>query len=134
MPNQFYYRLSNGMRITVRPHFLPERSQPAIGEFVFAYRVRIENVADRTAQLLRRRWLIHDSIGEDQVVEGDGVVGQQPVLTPGAVHEYQSFCVLRSPSGHMEGQYFFEAEDGGAFAAEIPRFTLDARAATGPMH
>lgn len=134
MQTPFYYRLSNGIRITVRPQYLPDRSRPAIGEFVFAYLVRIENVSDRTAQLLRRRWLIHDSIGEDQVVEGDGVVGQQPVLAPGEVHEYQSFCVLRSQSGHMEGQYFFEAEDGASFAADIPRFLLDARTATGPMH
>ena len=134
MTAQFYYRLTNGMRITVRPQFIPARSQPAIGEFVFAYTVRIENVGSITAQLLRRRWLIHDSIGEDQVVEGDGVVGQQPVLAPGGVHQYQSFCVLRSQSGHMEGQYFFESDDGSSFAAEIPRFLLDARAATGPMH
>ena len=134
MPTQFYYRLTNQIRITVRPQYLPERSQPSVGEFVFAYYVRIENVGERTAQLLRRRWLIHDSIGEDQVVEGDGVVGQQPVIPSGGVHEYQSFCVLRSQSGHMEGQYFFEAEDGQIFAAEIPRFVLDARTATGPMH
>ncbi len=134
MTAPFYYRLTNGMRISVRPQFIPERSQPAAGEFVFAYTVRIENVGIVTAQLLRRRWLIHDSIGEDQVVEGDGVVGQQPVLAPGGVHQYQSFCVLRSQSGHMEGQYFFESDDGRAFAADIPRFLLDARAATGPMH
>jgi ApaG protein len=134
MPTRFYYRLSNNIRITVRPQFLPERSQPAVPEFVFAYHVRIENVGERSAQLLRRRWQIHDSIGEDQVVEGEGVVGQQPVIPPGGVHEYQSFCVLRSPAGHMEGQYFFEGDDGRAFAAEIPRFLLDARAATGPMH
>jgi ApaG protein len=134
MPTQFFYRLSNGIRITVRPQYLPDRSRPAVGEFVFAYLVRIENVGSRTVQLLRRRWLIHDSIGEDQVVEGDGVVGQQPVLEKGEVHEYQSFCVLRSQAGFMEGQYFFEAEDGSLFAAEIPRFVLDARAETGPMH
>ena len=134
MPKNFYYRVSNNIRITVRSQYLPDRSRPAVGEFVFAYQVRIENVSTETVQLLRRRWLIHDSIGEDQVVEGDGVVGQQPVLTPGQVHEYQSFCVLRSQAGHMEGQYFFEADDGRSFAAEIPRFVLDTRAATGPMH
>ncbi len=134
MAARFYYRISNGVRITVRPHYLPDRSRPAAGEFVFAYHVRIENVTGHTIQLLRRRWLIHDSIGEDQVVEGDGVVGQQPVLEPGEVHQYQSFCVLRSQAGHMEGQYFFEGEDGTHFAAEIPRFQLDAGAEAGPMH
>ncbi|HTO73208.1 MAG TPA: Co2+/Mg2+ efflux protein ApaG [Gemmatimonadales bacterium] len=134
MSKSFYYRLTNGIRITVRPQFLPDRSRPAAGEFVFVYQVRIENVSGRTVQLLRRRWLIHDAVGEDQVVEGDGVVGQQPVLEAGEVHEYQSFCVLRSQAGHMEGQYFFEAEDGTLFAADIPRFELDAGAGAGPMY
>lgn len=122
----FFYRLSEGIRVTVRPAYIAEQSAPGQGQFVFAYFVRIENVGDQAAQLLARRWLIHDSIGEDTEVVGDGVVGAQPLLVPGGVHEYQSFCVLKSPAGYMEGEYRFVRADGARFAAQIPRFTLEA--------
>ncbi|MDQ6885699.1 MAG: Co2+/Mg2+ efflux protein ApaG [Gemmatimonadota bacterium] len=121
----FFYRETLGIRITVKPAYLNDHSQPARREYVFAYFVRIENVSQRTAQLLSRRWLIHDSIGEEHEIVGDGVVGEQPTLVPGDVHEYQSFCVLKSPSGWMEGHYHFAAEDGSHFDAVIPRFILD---------
>src|SRR5678815_1197203 len=98
---RFYYRESNGIRITVRPAYLREQSEPAAGHYVFAYLVRIENVGDKAAQLVSRRWLIHDSIGEDTEVEGEGVVGEQPRIPPGEVHEYQSFCILKSSEGYM---------------------------------
>lgn len=124
--HQFFYRISHGMRITVRPLFLDDRSNPDDQEFVFAYFVRMENVGAEEVQLLRRSWLIHDSIGEDLEVEGEGVVGEQPRLEPGGVHEYSSFCVLKSPQGYMEGHYLFARPDGSTFAADIPRFILDA--------
>lgn len=122
----FFYRETLGVRITVRPRFLPEQSLPAESRFVFAYFVRIENVGERAARLHARRWLIHDSVGEDLEVMGEGVVGQQPVIEPGGVHEYNSFCVLKSHRGHMEGQYQFVRADGSVFEAEIPRFELSA--------
>lgn len=124
MPAPFFYKLSNGFRITVRPAFLPVQSVPDEQQYVFAYFVRIENVSDRPAQLLSRRWHIHDDIGEDSEVAGDGVVGEQPIIVPGGVHEYQSFCVLKGPSGYMEGEYYFQADGGDRFACEVPRFTL----------
>jgi len=77
---------------------------------------------------MSRRWLIYDSIGEELEVVGDGVVGLQPVLGPGDVHEYQSYCVLKSPRGWMEGEYFFRTLDNTTFAAIIPRFDLIADA------
>ena len=101
----FFYRMTNGIRVTVRPAYPPEQSIPEQQQFVFAYFVRLENVGTRAAQLRSRRWRIHDSIGEDSEVAGDGVVGEQPLLAVGGVHEYQSFCVLKSPNGHMEGEY-----------------------------
>jgi ApaG protein len=121
-----FYRLTDGIRVTVRPVYLPEQSIREQQQFVFAYFVRIENVGAQTAQLLSRRWRIHDSIGEDTEVAGEGVVGEQPLLVPGAVHEYQSFCVLKSASGHMEGEYRFVRSDATKFDAAIPRFTLAA--------
>jgi len=129
VPRAFFYRETEGIRITVRPRYVPEQSRPSQRHFVFAYYVRIENVSQETAQLVSRRWLIHDSVGRDTEVEGEGVVGEQPVLAPGCVHEYQSFCVLQSGSGHMEGSYRFVRADGSAFEAQIPRFILDAEQA-----
>lgn len=129
MPRAFFYRETEGIRITVRPRYVPEQSRPSQRHFVFAYNVRIENVSQETAQLVSRRWRIHDSVGRDTEVEGEGVVGEQPVLAPGRVHEYQSFCVLQSGSGHMEGSYRFVRADGSAFEAQIPRFILDAEQA-----
>lgn len=127
MPSRpFFHRETGGIRVTVRPAFLPARSSPTRRHFVFAYAVRIENVGAQAAQLLSRRWRIHDSIGEDTEVEGAGVVGEQPRIAPGKVHEYQSFCVLRSASGFMEGHYVFQRADGSSFEAVIPRFQLEA--------
>lgn len=120
----FFYRLTEGIRITVRPVFLRERSNPLLEQFVFAYHIRIENVSGHAAQLRSRRWLIHDDAIGDTVVEGEGVVGEQPHLLPGQVHEYRSFCVLRAPQGWMEGSYRFVRDDGSSFHAEIPRFPL----------
>jgi len=135
MPSHpFFYRISQGMRITVRPLFVEDRSSPGDHEFVFTYFVRIENVSEEEAHLLRRRWLIHDSIGEDLEVEGEGVVGEQPLLAPGGVHEYSSFCVLKSPQGYMEGHYLFARPDGSTFAAQVPRFVLDATEPAEPLN
>lgn len=122
----FFYRITAGIRITVRPAYLHERSNPMLGQFVFAYHIRIENIGEQAAQLRSRRWLIHDESVGDTVVEGEGVVGEQPHLLPGHVHEYRSFCVLKSASGWMEGTYRFVRDDGSSFQAFIPRFTLSA--------
>ena len=122
----FFYRETAGVRVTVRPTFLRDQSRPGSGQYVFAYHIRLENVGEIAAQLLSRRWTITDSTGEVTEVEGEGVVGEQPVLHPGRVHEYRSFCVLKSAHGHMEGQYRFVRADGDLFDVAVPRFTLDA--------
>ncbi len=126
----FYYRITESIRITVRPAYLPGQSRPSLGHFVFAYSVRIENVGTEPAKLLTRLWRIHDSVGlgEDHEVKGDGVVGEQPRLEAGRVHEYQSYCILKSPNGHMEGHYEFVRDSGVRFLAFIPRFDLNATA------
>lgn len=125
---QLFQRTSHGVRITVRPVFVPEHSDPADASFVFVYFIRIENLGDRTIRLLRRHWFIHDDTAGDSEVEGEGVVGEQPVIAPGDVHEYNSFCVLRGPEGHMVGSYRFRRTDGTEFDADIPRFPLSAGA------
>ena len=121
-----YQSLTDGIRVTVQPRFSLAESDPGEGAFVFSYRIRMENVGDQSAQLLFRHWHIHDAAGEDQEVDGEGVVGQQPELGPGQTHEYQSFCVLTSPAGFMEGYYTFVRKDGTRFRVAIPRFQLEA--------
>lgn len=129
----FFYRISSGVRISVRPSYLSERSNIQLGQHVFVYHIRIENVGTAGAQLRSRRWLIHDDAIGETVVEGDGVVGEQPHLLPGQVHEYRSFCVLRATSGWMEGSYHFVRDDGSSFEAQIPRFILQADPRSGSV-
>lgn len=118
--------LPEGISVDVRPRFSLARSEPADGTFVFSYRVQLANEGHEAAKLLFRHWLIHDAVGEDSEVDGEGVVGEQPLLTPGDVHTYSSFCVLRSPVGYMEGHYTFQRPDGRRFRVAVPRFHFEA--------
>lgn len=119
-----FYRMTEGIRITARPFYLADQSDPWQRRYVFTYHIRIENVGETPVQLLWRHWYIHDSVAGESEVEGEGVVGQKPLLRPRQVHEYESFCVLQSPLGHMEGFYQFRRPDGSTFEAAIPRFQL----------
>lgn len=118
--------LPEGITVQVRPRFSLARSDPADGTFVFSYRVELANEGHEEARLLFRYWRIHDAVGEDSEVDGEGVVGEQPLLTPGDVHTYSSFCVLRSPVGYMEGHYTFQRPDGRRFRVAVPRFHFEA--------
>lgn len=120
-----YEQATEGIRVSVRPRFSLADSDPADGTFVFAYTINLENEGDTVAKLLFRHWRIHDAAGDDSLVDGEGVVGEQPVLAPGETHEYQSYCVLRSPVGYMEGHYTFVRQDGERFRVEVPRFHLN---------
>lgn len=130
--HDLYYRMTQGIRITVRAVYVPEHSDPDDTRFVFVYFIRIENTGEKTVQLLWRHWYIHDEAAGDSEVAGDGVVGEQPVLAPGDVHEYNSFCVLRGPRGYMEGHYDFRSPDGTSVRAEIPRFQLRTQPESAP--
>jgi ApaG protein len=121
-----YEQATQGIRVRVEPVFSPGDSDPSARNFVFAYHIEMANEGERAAQLLFRHWLIHDSSGEDQEVDGEGVVGEQPRLEPGGSHRYRSFCVLHSPTGYMEGYYTFERPDGERFRVAIPRFHFQA--------
>src|SRR5262245_52258200 len=121
--------LTHGIRVNVAPSYLADRSDPEGlkpsterhgGRFVFGYRIRITNESQRTAQLISRHWIIVDSKGDRGEVEGDGVVGQQPVLAPGQSFEYSSFCPLPTPWGTMEGVYHFrDSLTGESFDVKI---------------
>jgi len=116
--------VTEGVRVSVECRYEEEHSVPEDDHYLFSYQVRIANEGDRTVQLISRRWVVTDGDGEQQVVEGPGVVGEQPVLEPGEAYEYNSFCPLTTPVGTMEGSYWMVTADGGGFEAEIAPFTL----------
>lgn len=116
---------TQGVKVSVVPEYQPEYSSPGQLHFVFSYRIRIENHSDYTVQLMRRHWLIYDSNSTVREVEGEGVIGQQPVLEPGQTHEYTSACNLRTTMGKMIGTYLMERlMDGKQFRVQIPEFTM----------
>ena len=111
--------------MVVTTNYLPDYSSPAQQHFVFAYKITIENNSEFTVKLLRRHWHIFDSNNEVREVEGEGVVGQQPVLEPGETHQYVSGCNLKTGIGKMAGTFLMERlVDGKQFYATIPEFTL----------
>ena len=120
-----YCETTEGITITVKPYFLDEQSAPEKSHFVWAYHVRIENNGGRTVQLRNRHWRITDSRGRTQEVRGAGVVGEEPVLEPGASYEYTSGVPLPTPSGFMVGSYGMVSAGGERFDIEIPAFSLD---------
>ena len=115
---------TRGIRIEVHSHFLPERSSPRDGSYLFQYDVRISNVSSETAQLISREWIITNADGEVEIVKGPGVIGEQPVLPPGGSFEYTSYCPLKTAVGSMQGCYKMVTADGERFDAMISPFTL----------
>jgi ApaG protein len=115
---------TRGIRIEVEAFYVEERSEPQSNFYFFAYRVQISNVGTTTAQLISREWIITDSDGNEERVQGPGVVGEQPVLAPGQSFEYTSFCPLRTSCGTMHGAYTMRDDSGEAFEARIDPFTL----------
>jgi ApaG protein len=119
---------TRGVTIRVSVSFLPEQSEPAKGRWFWAYHIRIENEGAQAVQLLTRHWTIVDGRGGKHEVQGEGVVGEQPVVEPGGSFDYVSGCPLHTPTGAMEGSYRMVSEDGSSFDVAIPRFSLIAPA------
>jgi ApaG protein len=118
-------QVTQGIQITVDTRYREDHSRPESGDYFFTYRISIENKSEQTVQLMRRHWLIFDSNGERSEVEGEGVIGQQPVLAPGDVYEYESACSLETDMGSMQGSYTMLRQfDGVQFKVQIPRFEL----------
>src|SRR5688572_8944904 len=110
--------------VQVHPAYIKEQSDPTKDYYFFAYQVHILNNSDRALKLLRRHWIITDGLGRTEEVEGDGVVGEQPILGPGERYQYTSFCPLSTPTGNMRGSYFFEDPDKKTVEIKIPLFLL----------
>ena len=119
---------TDGVTVRVAVSYLPEQSEPRRGRWFWAYHIRIENDSARSVQLLTRHWVIIDGRGARHSVEGEGVVGEQPLIAPGASFDYVSGCPLQTPSGAMQGSYRMIDEDGACFDAAIPKFALLASA------
>ena len=116
---------TRGVRIVVRPRFVPEQSDPGAGQWLFAYHITIQNVGDQAVQLLSRHWVITNGEGQVEEVRGAGVVGQQPLLKPGEEFQYTSGCPLTTPVGTMHGEFnMVVADSGEKFDARIQPFRL----------
>jgi ApaG protein len=115
---------TEGIRVRVQSHYLSDQSSPRDERFVFAYTITISNESAKTCQLRTRHWIITDGRGGVEEVRGDGVVGEQPRLSPGQSFQYTSGCVLTTPIGTMQGTYRMWRDDGSYFDAEIATFSL----------
>ena len=122
---QMVTKTTNGITVSVQIEYQPGYSSPSQQHFVFTYRINIRNDGSHTIQLLRRFWNIADAARQHRTVNGDGVVGQQPVIEPGESHEYVSGCTLKSGIGKMWGHYDVERiMDGKILRINIPEFTM----------
>lgn len=115
---------TEGIRVEAAAQYRPDESDPDRQRFLYSYQIRISNVGERPAKLLTRHWIILDANNHREEVRGDGVVGRQPDLAPGATHVYESSCPLRTTWGTMEGTYTFERPDHSRFQVVIGRFFL----------
>ena len=120
--------MTAGVTVRVAVNFMPDQSRTEARRWFWVYHIRLENRRDDVIQLLTRHWRITDSRGMVNLVDGEGVVGENPVLGPGQTHDYVSGCELMTNMGSMEGHYTFVAEDGSHFDVAIPFFPLAAPA------
>lgn len=126
-----YAETTRGITVRAAVAFLADQSEPDRGRWFWAYHIRIENGLDRPVQLLTRRWHITDGRGGTHVVEGEGVIGEQPVIQPGQAFDYVSGCPLATPTGAMKGSFQMIGSDGAMFDVDIPRFSLIGPAVSG---
>jgi ApaG protein len=120
-----FTHITNGISISVEVFYIQKQSMPQQNEFSFAYHITIENNSEHIIKLMRRHWRIMDSNGDIRTVEGEGVVGQQPVMQPGEYYQYTSGCVLNTEMGKMQGTYTMkDVHTTNLFDVLIPAFDL----------
>ena len=117
--------LGSPIKVSVETFYVEGQSEPEQDKYVFAYSITIKNHSLCSAKLLSRYWLITDANGKEVEVQGEGVVGEQPLIRPGETFTYTSGAPLGTPTGFMHGQYKMEREDGDDFLVDIPPFSLD---------
>ncbi|MGD8175707.1 Co2+/Mg2+ efflux protein ApaG [Marinimicrobium sp. ARAG 43.8] len=116
--------MTQDIRVSVKPAYIEQQSQPDSRRFVFAYTITIANNGEEAAQLIGRHWIILDAEEKQQEVRGIGVVGEQPYLSPGKSFTYTSGVILETETGIMEGTYQMKSDDGDVFDVPIPPFAL----------
>ncbi|HZH46746.1 MAG TPA: Co2+/Mg2+ efflux protein ApaG [Roseococcus sp.] len=130
-----YVATTRGVQVSVQAFYLEDQSEPALGRYVWAYRIEIANAGPTAVQLRERTWLITDGRGRTQRVHGEGVVGEQPVLEPGDTFTYTSGTPLPTPSGFMRGLFhMLDPATGERFDAVVPPFSLDSPHQEGGLH
>lgn len=120
-----YRESTHGIEVTVRPEFLEDESDAEAGRWFWAYTVVVANHSAQTVQLISRYWQITNALGSVEEVQGPGVIGEQPVLSPGDSFQYTSGCPLNTNSGTMTGHYIMRLESGEEIKTRIPAFSLD---------
>ena len=120
-----YRAVTRSIEVQVQPFYMEEQSDPSEKHYVWGYRITIDNQSDELVQLLSRYWQITDESGHVKEVRGDGVIGEQPELSPGDSYQYTSGCPLSTPSGIMVGHYTMRNKRGEKFDIAIPAFSLD---------
>ena len=123
--NKMYSKTTNGVTVTVTPYFLDDQSSPQESHFVWAYQVNIKNSGNFSIKLNHRNWLIIDANGKVINVQGEGVVGEFPVIEPGETFEYTSGTPLKTNNGIMQGFYLVSQDNGEKLKIDIPVFSLD---------
>ncbi len=123
MIENIYRETTKNIEVEVIPIFVPDQTQ-FVGQFLYTYNVSITNHSTAPCQLLSRKWIIVDGNGGCETVEGDGVVGEQPLIEPGATYQYSSYCPLPTPTGNMRGSFYFVDLQGREFEVKVPLFFL----------
>ena len=118
-----YREITRNIEVEVIPIFVPDQTQ-FVDQFLYTYNISITNHSGEPCQLLRRKWIIVDGDGHKEVVEGDGVVGEQPHLKPGENYQYSSYCPLHTPTGNMRGAFYFVDQNNREFEVKVPVFFL----------
>tara|TARA_B100000963_G_scaffold361034_1_gene394489 strand:+ start:183 stop:575 length:393 start_codon:yes stop_codon:yes gene_type:complete len=120
-----YSKTTNGVTVTVTPYFLEDQSSPQEDHYVWAYQVNIINTSSNTIKLNHRSWVIIDANGKIMNIQGEGVVGEFPILKPGESFEYTSGTPLKTSNGFMQGFYLMSQNNGEQLKIDIPAFSLD---------
>jgi ApaG protein len=129
-----FSKITKNIRVTATPQFLKDYSEPGDDHYVWAYTIEVENMGEQPVQLTHRHWKITDAQGLMQVVDGEGVVGEQPTLQPGDAFQYTSGTALTTPTGMMQGSYDMRTAKGEFLSVEVPAFSLDSPYYIGSVH
>lgn len=118
-----YQKVTSGIKVVVKPRFERIAMVDKHLQHIFSYEVHIENNSDKTVQLLKRKWIIQNTLGDKRLVEGHGVIGKQPILAPGDAHSYTSWTPLITPIGKMKGHYLMQqTEQKRMMKVVVPEF------------